>query len=1023
MKRITARDWSVTQLGAIEEWPRSLHAALNICLASESASSICWGTDLTIIFNESWEKLFGADPDSLGLPAREVFEDWETLEPYFEEVLARGEVRETELPTALYDNAEQPVKWSFSPIYGGNGSVKGVFAIAQISQSDTKTEDLFEYTDKEFHAFFDNAPIGIHWLSADGTILKANQAELDMVGYTRDEYVGRNITEFYVDDEFVSDVLQCLQEGEEVINRESQMKHKDGSIIEISLSSNVYRKNGEFIHTRCFTQDITNHKRWQRELEESESRYRTLIDNFPKGAVALFDKDLRYLAVGGELMNQVGVKQEDRVGNKITDLYSGEILNEIRPYYQQVFEGKSNSFEIEYHGRHLLCYTLPIKGDQGDILSGMLVVQDITQRWQAQQALHESEAKFRMMAENLSEIIWMLSGDGEELIYINPAFEEIWGIDREKLYDNPLNFLEAVHPEDRDRVEKRFTSPQDDFDDTYRIIRPDGEVRWLHARGTRIHYENSQINRTIGIAEDITKRKNAEQKLRKSRNRLKAALDIETVGVIFWGGEDLTIKETNDAFLEMSGFSREEIVGKSWKELTPEEFYSVSENAIADIKTKGHTAPYEKQYIRKDGSRWWGLFAPRRIDENEVVEFVIDITELKKVQEELKEVNATLEERVKERTKKLSSYRDQLRRLASQLNKAEERERRRLATELHDALGQMLAVAKMKVEELQFDHFSTELEKLEEIIDETLRYNQNLMTELKPPPVLNKEDVTEVLLWTAKQMEKHGLDITVEDDGHSKPVDEELRTVLHQSVRELFQNVLKHAGVTKARMKMFRRGNSVRITVEDRGSGFEVNKSWLYPPEYGKFGLFNIKERVDLHGGIFEIKSEPGKGTKAVLEIPLKEKAQVDKEIVQQKDTRLPADGKKQQEQKQVKVLLVDDHKMVRRGLRQLIEKQEDIVIVGEASQGQEAVELTRETMPDIIVMDVNMPVMDGIEATQKIKGEFPHIQIIGLSLHESEEVIKSMQGAGASAYLTKNAAFESLVTTIRAESSSGNGR
>lgn len=107
---------------------------------------------------------------------------------------------------------------------------------------------------------------------------------------------------------------------------------------------------------------------------------------------------------------------------------------------------------------------------------------------------------------------------------------------------------------------------------------------------------------------------------------------------------------------------------------------------------------------------------------------------------------------------------------------------------------------------------------------------------------------------------------------------------------------------------------------------------------------------------------------------------------------------------------------MIQRGLRQMIEKQEDMLIVGEASDGKEAVELARETMPDIIVMDVNMPVMDGIEATHTIKDELPNIQIIGLSLHESEDVIKSMQSAGASAYLTKNEAFESLVTTIRAE-------
>lgn len=884
--------------------------------------------------------------------------------------------------------------------------------------------NIYQQTEQEFFDFFEHAPIGLHWLAPDGIILRVNQAELDMLGYTREEYIGRNISEFYVDEEFVEDVLQKLQEGKSVNNHEGQMICKDGSIIDTSLSSNVYRRNGEFIHTRCFTRDISDNKQWEQKLKESEERYKTLVNNFPKGAVGLFDEDLKYTAVGGELLNQVGVTSEERIGNKITDLYPEQIIKKVKPYFEDVFKGKANSFEAEFHNRHLFGQTLPITNHQGQVISGMLVVQDITERWQMEQEVRESEAKFRMMAENLNEVIWIGSEDGKEFIYINPAFEKVWGISRKKLFEDPLYFLNLIHPEDRERIRKRYTSFSiDKFNDEYRITRPDGEVRWLHSRGNKVFNKEANITRIIGVAEDITQRKRAELQLRNSRNRLRTALDIETVGVLFWGkeGEDLIVTEANNAFVRMSGFSHEEVLGKSWRDFTAEEFYSVSENAIKDVISTGSTEPYEKKYIRKDGSRWWGLFAPRKIDDNEAVEFVLDITDRKEAQQKIEQINETLEERVKKRTKKLRSYQEQLRSLASQLNKAEEQERQRLATELHDHLGQMLAVAKFKIEGLQNElsgQGSTDLEELKEVVNDALAYSQNLMVELKPPPVLNKEDVTEVLDWTVKKMRKQGLDIQVEDDGQIKPVDKEIRSVLHQSVREVLQNVSKHAGTKKVRMQIMRNYAQVKVVIEDKGKGFNQKNTPPVPTEGKRFGLFNIKERMKWHGGTFELYSEPGMGTKVILQAPLKEEVREPKST--SPDAGFPMFPDKMHEQagqaKRYKIILVDDHTMMRTGLRQIIDKQDFIQIVGEASQGREAVELARETKPDIIIMDVNMPVMDGIQATRIIKKEMPNVRIIGLSLHESPEVINNMKSAGASAYLTKNEAFESLTTTIQKE-------
>jgi PAS domain S-box-containing protein len=143
---------------------------------------------------------------------------------------------------------------------------------------------------------------------------------------------------------------------------------------------------------------------------------------------------------------------------------------------------------------------------------------------------------------------------------------------------------------------------------------------------------------------DISERMRAEEALRHSEERLRTALGISTVGVLFWG-EGFALTEANDAFLAMTGFSREEAIGLTWQQLTPEEFYPESWRAVEQVTTLGEATPYEKQYFRKDGSRWWGLFAPRKVGD-EVVEFVLDVTDRREAEAAQRRLNEELESRV-----------------------------------------------------------------------------------------------------------------------------------------------------------------------------------------------------------------------------------------------------------------------------------------------------------------------------------------------------------------------------------------
>lgn len=209
----------------------------------------------------------------------------------------------------------------------------------------------------------------------------------------------------------------------------------------------------------------------------------------------------------------------------------------------------------------------------------------------------------------------------------------------------------------------------------------------------------------------------------------------------------------------------------------------------------------------------------------------------------------------------------------------------------------------------------------------------------------------------------------------------------------------------------------VQVIVEDKGVGFNCRNGAPSPTKEGGFGLFNIRERMEYLGGSMKILSKAGKGTKIILQVPIK--GQRLSNVHDKTETKKAAEKKVasgQSNNRKISVMLVDDHEMMRKGLKNLINSEDDLIVISEVASGEEAVRTVKKIKPDIIVMDINMPGINGIEATRKVKEEIPDIRVIGLSLHDSKEVVENMRNAGAVAYLPKSEAFETLCATIRSE-------
>lgn len=258
--------------------------------------------------------------------------------------------------------------------------------------------------------------------------------------------------------------------------------------------------------------------------------------------------------------------------------------------------------------------------------------------------LPQSEEKFSQMAAKIQDVFWICEPKFRQVIYVSPAYEKIWGRSCESLKANFDQWLEAIIPDDRERVQTAFfeNALQGKFDEEYQIIRPDGTSCWIRDRSYPI-FDDLEITRVAGIAEDITQRKQNELALKNTNARYRHLVQANIMGIIFWNLQG-NISDANDKFLEMIGYTRLELEqGEiNWQELTPPEYRDLDLQGLAEIRANGTCQPFEKEYIRKDGRRIPILIGGTFLEDTQEqgVSFVIDLTERKQLENQLRSSEA-----------------------------------------------------------------------------------------------------------------------------------------------------------------------------------------------------------------------------------------------------------------------------------------------------------------------------------------------------------------------------------------------
>jgi PAS domain S-box-containing protein len=644
---------------------------------------------------------------------------------------------------------------------------------------------------------------------------------------------------------------------------------------------------------------------------------------------------------------------------------------------------------------------------------------------QANESLRESEERFRLLVEGVKDCaLFMLDPEGRVASW-NLGAKQVLGYPPNEILGQSFACFYA--PEDlAQNAPTRELSIAKERSQTSAEgwrIRKDGSRFWAETVFTALCNRAGELRGFAQLTRDITERKRAEDEMRESEEKYRTLFEsidqgFCTIEVLFDENErpvDYRFLTANPAFERQTGIQNG--VGRCMREVAPlheEHWFEV----YGRIALTGESMRFESPAAQLN--RFYDVFAWRvgAPMERKVAILFNDISERKRAAIGLQEANASLEKRVEERTSELAQRAAQLRALAGELTLAEQRERSRLAKILHDHLQQLLVATKFRTAVLgrggdQLVRQATK--EVEDLIDESIAASRSLTAELSPP-ILHEAGLNAGLQWLARRMaDTQGLfvDLELKESG---PLPEDLKVLLFESVRELLFNVVKHANTRSAVVNLRHFDGSLQVTVSDQGVGFDPTAMPAAGEEGAGFGLFSIRERLELMGGTFEIGSSLGQGSRFVLTLPIAPSTVIEsppKGILVLPKAHLMPSGYPDPGRK-IRVMLVDDHAVVRQGIANLLRDQPDIEVIGEAADGQEAVELAARLLPNVILMDVSIPKLDGVEATRIIHNDWPEIRIIGLSMFEEADRARAMRDAGAVDYITKSGPAEELIHVIR---------
>ena len=744
---------------------------------------------------------------------------------------------------------------------------------------DVTEQKLAERTTSRLAAIVDSSDDAILSKKLDGTITSWNQGAERLFGYKAEEAVGQRITlivpwERRSEEE---DILRRLAAGERVDHFETVRKCKDGATVDVSLTISPIRDAaGRVIGASKVARDITERKQAERALSEQAR----LLD-LSNDAILVRDAGDHVTYWNQAATELYGFTRKEALGRVTHEMLQTKFPEHLEKINEQLHrDGRWNGELVHTRkdGTKVVVISRWVldRETNGNARCILETNNDITQPKQTEKALRESEERFRAIVETTPECVKLISADGTLLHMNRPGLEMVGARSADEVVGKSV--YDLIAPEDRNRFKAfnericRGELGSLQFD----IIGLEGKRRHMETHAAPLRNPDATIVH-LAVTADISERKQAEELLRRSEERFRALVNASS-DVVYRMSPDWSELGQLDGrgFVADTGGPRNDWLNEY---IHPDDQPLVLQAIREAVRTR-NPFQLEHRVRRADGTLGWtySRAVPLLNGNGEILEWfgaASDITARKEAEDNFRKLAQTLDAEVRARTRELEEQSSQVRKLSWRLLRNQDQERRHIARELHDSVGQTLTVLDINLELFMQEagcRSSEVASKIEEIQKTVQQLHGEIRTTsyLLHPPLLDESGLySAISLYLQGLRERSALEVRFEISEQFGRLPGELELVIFRLVQESLTNIHRHSESKTASIRIDRESNQISLDIRDQGKGMSSERMAEIQSGRSGVGIGGMRERLRQFEGTMNIESD-NSGTRIFATIPLK---------------------------------------------------------------------------------------------------------------------------------------------------------